>query len=69
MLAAGFAALARRPGQEVPLLEEPLLALALWDERHQLQRETCGIAPRRSAPPEEDDIRELSGEQDELPRQ
>lgn len=68
VLAAGFAALARRPGQTVSLLEEPLLLWALWDDRQQLERDAEESRHGRSASPVEDYIRQLSGEQDEPPR-
>lgn len=69
VLAAGFAALARRPGQEVSLLEEPLLLWVLWDERQLMERDAEASRHGRSAPPEQDYIRQLSDEQDEPPSQ
>lgn len=63
-LAGGFAALASRPARDVSLLEEPLLAWSSWQKRRLLRRQAKGRGRRRSAPPDEDYIRQLSGEND-----
>lgn len=67
-LAGGFAALARRPGVDVCLLDECWLAWGSLQARLSRQRSIGDVTGRgRSKPPEEDYILQLSGEHDGKP--
>ena len=66
-LAGGFAALARRPGLDVSLLDECGLAWETFRERLRWRRSATGANRRRFGPPEEDYIRQLSSDQEEGP--
>lgn len=66
-LAAGFGALARRPGRDLSLLDEWGQSWKLQQKRLRWQRRAAGSNQGRFAPPEEDYIRQLSADQEEGP--
>ena len=66
-LAAGFGALARRPGLHISLLDEFGLSWDSFQERLRWQRCATGSNRNRFAPPEEDYIRQLSTDEEEGP--
>jgi hypothetical protein len=66
-LAAGFAALARRPGRDLSLLDAWGLAWKRLQRRLRWQRRAAGSNRSRFAPPEEAYIRQLSTDHEERP--